>query len=83
MGQKAKFDFMSNIGFSEIVLIAILALLFLGPERLPELGQKLGKFWRQFNSAKRQVGQSLTLPDLKTLSQASDSKPATNKNDKP
>jgi len=33
---------MFGIGFQEIILIAILTLIVLGPERLPELARKLG-----------------------------------------
>ena len=33
----------SNIGITELIVILLLALLVVGPERLPELGRKLGK----------------------------------------
>jgi sec-independent protein translocase protein TatB len=36
----------SNIGITELIVILLLALLVVGPERLPELGQKLGKALR-------------------------------------
>ena len=32
-----------NIGGSEIVLIAILALILFGPKRLPEIGRQVGR----------------------------------------
>ena len=39
---------MFNIGPGEMALIAVAALLVLGPKRLPELARGLGKFMREF-----------------------------------
>ncbi len=34
---------MGNLGFSELLFILVIALLVLGPKRLPEVGNTLGK----------------------------------------
>ena len=38
---------MFGIGFGELVVIAFLAILVFGPDRLPELAQQAGKFVRE------------------------------------
>ena len=38
----------SNIGITELVVILLLALIVVGPERLPEMGRKLAKMLRDF-----------------------------------
>ena len=42
---------MPNIGFPEIVVLLVLALIIFGPKRLPELGKSLGKGIREFRSS--------------------------------
>jgi sec-independent protein translocase protein TatB len=42
---------MFGLGFGEIVIIAILALLLLGPDRLPEAAKTLGKTLREVRKA--------------------------------
>ncbi len=39
---------MFNVGSGELAVIAVVALLVLGPKRLPELARGLGKFMREF-----------------------------------
>jgi sec-independent protein translocase protein TatB len=54
----------SNIGITELLFILLLALLVVGPERLPELAQKLGKTLRDLRKAyenlTRDLGPELT-----------------------
>ncbi|MFH0802089.1 MAG: twin-arginine translocase TatA/TatE family subunit [bacterium] len=42
---------MGNLGFGEIVLIALVALILFGPKKLPELGKALGKGFHDFKKA--------------------------------
>lgn len=42
---------MFGLSFGEILIIAVLALLLLGPERLPEAAKKLGKGLRDIRRA--------------------------------
>jgi sec-independent protein translocase protein TatB len=41
----------SNIGITELVVILLLALLVVGPERLPEMGRKLAEILRDVRKA--------------------------------
>jgi Tat protein translocase TatB subunit len=42
---------MFDIGFQEILLIGVLALLVFGPSKLPELGRMFGRAMREFRRA--------------------------------
>jgi TatA/E family protein of Tat protein translocase len=42
---------MPNLGFQEIIVIFMIALLVFGPRKLPELGKSLGKGLREFRKA--------------------------------
>lgn len=44
-----------NLGFGELLVILIIALVIFGPGKLPELGRSLGKAIREFKSAVRDV----------------------------
>jgi sec-independent protein translocase protein TatB len=54
----------SNIGITELVVILLLALLVVGPERLPELARQLGKTLRDvrraYENLTRDLGPELT-----------------------
>jgi len=40
-----------NLGFPEIMIIFVIALLVFGPRKLPELGKSLGKSLAEFKRA--------------------------------
>ncbi len=40
-----------SIGTSELLLIGIVALIFLGPRKMPEMARKIGKMMSEFRSA--------------------------------
>jgi len=42
---------MFNIGFSELLIIAALALIFIGPKQLPEVARAVGKFLNELKRA--------------------------------
>jgi len=42
---------MANIGIPSLILILVIALLIFGPNKLPELGQAVGKTLSEFKKA--------------------------------
>lgn len=46
---------MFGLGAGELFLILVLALVFIGPKKLPELAKGLGKGIREFNKAKNEL----------------------------
>jgi sec-independent protein translocase protein TatA len=50
-----------NIGPFELLLVLILALLILGPGKLPEVGNALGRTIREFRKASTDVNETLTV----------------------
>ena len=62
---------MFDIGFSEMVVIAIVALVVLGPERLPKVartaGHLLGRLQRYVSDVKADINREIQLEELKKL----------------
>jgi sec-independent protein translocase protein TatA len=47
-----------NIGAPELIIILIIALIVIGPGRLPDVGSALGKSIREFRKASSDVQES-------------------------
>ena len=60
---------MFGMGFTEIVMIAIVAILFLGPDKLPEAMVQIGKFINSFkktiNEAKSTFEEEINIRELR------------------
>jgi sec-independent protein translocase protein TatA len=42
---------MFGLGFGEVILVLVIALIFVGPQKLPELAKGLAKGFREFQKA--------------------------------
>ncbi|HSD53556.1 MAG TPA: Sec-independent protein translocase protein TatB, partial [Burkholderiales bacterium] len=62
---------MFDIGFSELLVIMVVALLVIGPERLPKVartaGHLFGRLQRYVNDVKSDIQRELELDELKKL----------------
>ncbi len=62
---------MFDIGFSEIVVIGVVALVVIGPERLPKtartLGHLFGRLQRYVNDVKADINREMELDELRSL----------------
>ncbi len=60
---------MFGIGFTEILLISVIAILFLGPDKLPEAMIQIAKFIKSVkktvNDAKSSLDEEMKIGDLK------------------
>jgi len=59
----------SNVGITELVLILLLAILVLGPERLPEFSRQLAKLLRDVRKAYENLTRDLG-PELAAIQQS-------------
>ncbi len=62
---------MFDVGFSEIVLIAVVALIVIGPERLPKaartMGLLFGRLQRYVGDVKADINREMELDELRKL----------------
>ena len=52
---------MPNIGLPEIIVILVIALIVVGPGRLPDVGAALGKSIREFRKASSDISEGTRL----------------------
>jgi sec-independent protein translocase protein TatB len=50
---------MFNLGFMEMVVVGVLALIFIGPKQLPEIARVLGRMIKEFKSATSELSGGL------------------------
>lgn len=72
---------MPNVGPLELVVVMVIALIVLGPKRLPEVGRSLGKGIREFKDSMSGIGMDddddeVTEHDPKPLATAAATAPA-------
>ena len=48
-----------GLGIQELLIVFVIALIFFGGKKLPEVGQNLGKALRNFKAAEKEVRQEL------------------------
>ncbi|RLJ63719.1 Sec-independent protein translocase protein TatB [Sulfurisoma sediminicola] len=62
---------MFDVGFSELIVIGLVALIVIGPQRLPTVartvGHLLGRLQRYVNDVKSDISREMQLEELKKL----------------
>ncbi len=67
-----------NVGPLELVIVLVIALLVIGPKRLPEMGNSLGKTIREFRKASTYDSDAVSLePEAKPAAQQASASTAT------
>ncbi|MBP2016648.1 sec-independent protein translocase protein TatA [Symbiobacterium terraclitae] len=50
----------NNLGFSEVLIILVVALVIFGPNKLPQLGRSMGQAIREFKKATQSITEEVT-----------------------
>ena len=53
--ERGAIEIMWNLGFSEVLVIFVIALIVFGPRKLPDLGKSLGKGLAEFKRASNEL----------------------------
>lgn len=66
-----------NLGFGELLVIGLLALIVFGPERLPSIARSAGRAWRSFQRETAKAAAELRIaadvtPDLGVIDRPDD-----------
>lgn len=74
---------MFGLGMQELLVILVVAVVIIGPKRLPEIARALGKGMREFRKATDEIKHNFTIdrdvydpgPELKKIQQAEQAPP--------
>mgnify|MGYP001038921199 CR=1 FL=1 len=66
---------MFGLGFGELMVILLIALIFIGPKKLPELAKGLGKGLREFQNATKGFSEQLDQAKRELTDAAQEEKP--------
>lgn len=55
-----------NLGWAEILVIAVFVLIFFGPQRMPEIARSMGHAMREFRRSLNQIQRELEEADPRT-----------------
>jgi sec-independent protein translocase protein TatA len=58
-----------SVGPTELIIVLVIALLVLGPKRLPEVGRSVGRGMREFKDSISGVNRDNDEDDVKPLNQ--------------
>jgi sec-independent protein translocase protein TatA len=70
---------MPSIGWPELLIVLVIALVIFGPKRLPDMGRQLGRGLREFKKATSEIQDhfDLSLEDKDDKAREADVRPAT------
>src|SRR5579862_2294089 len=62
---------MFNLDPGKLIVIAVVAIILLGPDKLPQFARQVGGAWRTFNDFRRRMESEVrsTMPDLPPTSE--------------
>jgi sec-independent protein translocase protein TatA len=73
-----------GIGLPELLIVLVIALIVLGPKKLPEVGRSLGRGMREFkDSVSGITGKDDDDDDVRTLGSTSSSSSASSRTERP
>jgi sec-independent protein translocase protein TatA len=74
----------SGIGFPELLIVLVIALIVLGPKKLPEVGRSLGRGMREFkDSVSGIAGKDDEDDELRTLGSSTTTTSASGPTERP
>lgn len=55
---------MPNLGFPELILLLVIALVIFGPGKLPSVGGAIGKSLKEFKKASRELADDTSISNI-------------------